>query len=102
MKLLDVITRFHGWLSDQDFVWWPFSFLRPAPHVPMSFKLTVLMTGCFGGLGFLMFTAMAVANDAFTAEAAASTLTFCFGGFFLWFNAVTKPLWNRRARQLSA
>ncbi len=100
MKLLDLLTTFHGWLSDQDFIWWPFSFLRPAPADPITFKLTLMMTGCFGGLGFLMFTVMALANSAFTADAAVSTLAFCFGGFFVWFNAVTKPLWNRRVRQL--
>ncbi len=101
MKLLDLVTHFHGWLSDKDFVWWPFSFLRPGPKVPMTFGLTLMMTGCFGGLGFLMFTVMAIANNAFTLDAAVSTFAFCFGGFFIWFNSVTRPLWNRRARQLA-
>ena len=101
MKLFDMITQFHNWLSDKDFIWWPFSFLRPEPQVPMTFKLTSLMTACFGGLAFLMFTVMAVMNNAFTAETGIQTLLFCFGGFFTWFNLITKPLWNRRARALA-
>jgi hypothetical protein len=101
MKLFDLITQFHNWLSDKDFIWWPFSFLRPEPNVPMTIKLTSLMTACFGGLAFLMFTIMAIMNNAYTAETAIQTFLFCFGGFFAWFNLITKPLWNRRARALA-
>jgi hypothetical protein len=97
MKLLNLLTIFHNWLTDKDFLWWPFSFLRPEPNVPMSFKDTSLMTGCFGGLAFLMFSIMAVMNNAFTIEIAFTTFIACFGGFFVWFNVITKPLWNRRA-----
>lgn len=100
MKLFDLLTHFHGWLSDKDFIWWPFSFLRPDPHVPMTLKLTLVMTACFGGLAFLMFTVMAVMNNAFTADYAFSVFMTSFGGFFVWFNLVTRPLWNRRARTL--
>jgi hypothetical protein len=101
MKLFDLITQLHNWLSDKDFIWWPFSFLRPEPQVPMTLKLTSLMTACFGGLAFLMFTIMAIMNNAFTADTAIQTFFFCFAGFFFWFNAITKPLWNRRARTLA-
>lgn len=97
MKLLDLITTLHNWLSDKDFIWWPFSFLRPDAKEPMTFKLTNQMTLCFGGLSFLMFTVLAIANNAFSFETAISTLLGCFGGFFIWFNLVTKPLWNRRS-----
>jgi hypothetical protein len=100
MKLLDLLTLFHNWISDKDFIWWPFSFLRPPAREIITFKLTLLMTACFGGLAFLMFTILAIANNAFTAEYAVSVFLSCFGGFFIWFNLVTKPLWNRRARSL--
>lgn len=100
MKLLNVLTDFHNWVTDKDFVWWPFSFLRPEPKELMTFKLTMMMTACFSTLAFLMFTALAVANNAFTAGNAMATLLSCFIGFFLWFNLITKPLWNRRARSL--
>jgi hypothetical protein len=100
MKLFDLLTDLHNWLSDKDFIWWPFSFLRPEPGVMFTFSLTALMTLCFGGLSFVMFTAFAVMNNAFTAQSAISTFFVCFGGFFLWFNLVTKPLWNRRACRL--
>lgn len=100
MKLLDLLTDFHNWVSDKDFVWWPFSFLRPTPNELMTLKSTLMMTGCFGGLAFLMFTCLAIANNAFTIGTAVSTLISCFIGFFLWFFFITRPLWNRRARAL--
>lgn len=100
MKFLELIARPHNWLSDRDFIWWPFSFLRPEPHMVMTFKHTLLMTGCFGGLAFVMFASMAVMNNAFNVDGALQMFAFCFGGFFTWFNVVTKPLWNIRARSL--
>lgn len=100
MKLLNLLATFHNWLSDKDFIWWPFSFLRPDPSEPMTLKLTFLMTLCFGGLSFTMFTFFAIANNAFTFSSAFNTFLFCFVGFFLWFNAITRPLWNIRAKQL--
>lgn len=101
MKLLDLIPNVHNWLSDRDFIWWPFSFLRPSPATLMTFQHTLLMTACFGGLAFVMFTAFAVINNMFTASSAVNTFMICFGGFFAWFNLITRPLWNYRARRLS-
>lgn len=100
MNILDIIAQLHNWLSDKDFIWWPFSFLRPEPHNPITFKLTLIMTSCFGGLAFLMFTTMAIMNNAFNFDYALGVFLTSFGGFFTWFNVVTKPLWNRRARSL--
>jgi hypothetical protein len=100
-KIFELLPNFHNWLSDRDFIWWPFSFLRPGPATLMTFQHTLLMTACFGGLSFLMFTGFAVVNNVFTASSAFNTFLICFVGFFTWFNLITKPLWNYRARKLS-
>ncbi len=100
MKVLNIIAHFHNWVSDKDFIWWPFSFLRPEPQEMMTFKQVCFMTLCFGGLSFTMFTIYAVVNNASTPSSIASTFSTCFGGFFVWFSVVTKPLWNSRARNL--
>jgi len=102
MKILNVLALFHNWLSDKDFIWWPFSFLRPEPKEYLTFKLTFLMTACFGGLAFMMFMIFAVVNNAFYFNSAVSTFFMCFFGFFIWFNLVTKPLWNHRAREINS
>jgi len=100
-QILSAFPNAHNWLSDREFIWWPFSFLRPTPSTVMSFSHTLLMTLCFGGLSFLMFVAFAVVNNMFTASSAINTFSMCFGGFFVWFNVVTRPFWNYRARKLS-
>ncbi len=100
MRLLDLVTSFHNWLTDKDFLWWPFSFLRPEPSEYMTFRLTALMTLCFGGLAFTMFTVLSVMNNVFTVRDSVLTFLACFLGFGLWFNLVTRPLWNRRTREL--
>lgn len=100
MKIFDLIATLHNWLSDKDFIWWPFSFLRPEKDVEMTFKLTTLMTLCFGGLGFVMFTIMSVMNNAVTMDSMVQIFLTLFLGFFVWFNAITKPIWNYRARKL--
>jgi len=101
MKLVDQLTYAHGWISDKDFIWWPFSFLRPEKNVPMSFKLVCLMTLCFAGLSYLMYLGYSVVNNAFDGRAALEYFLMFFGGFFTWFNVVTKPLWNRRVKLFS-
>ena len=100
MNILDIIAKIHNWLSDKDFIWWPFSFLRPAPQDKITFKHTLTMTGCFGGLTFVFFTVFAIMNNAFSIESTVLTFGLSVGGFMAWFNVVTKPLWNRRASQL--
>jgi hypothetical protein len=100
MKLFDLLTDFHNWLSDKDFIWWPFSFLRPKPQELITFKLTLIMTACFGGLTLIFFTVFALVNNALTLNGFLTTMITCSLAFFTWFNAITRPLWNRRAHKL--
>lgn len=102
MKLLDLFTDFHNWISDKDFIWWPFSFLRPEKNQPITMMLVLQMAGCFAGLGTLMFTAFAIANSIFTFSSMLQTLVLSFVLFFLWFSLVTRTFWNRRAHKLSS
>lgn len=99
-QILEIIPNIHNWLSDRDFIWWPFSFLRPQPHVPMTFKLVGQMTACFGGLAFMMFVGFSLVNNMLSVDALTSTFFISFGGFGAWFVCVTKPLWNYRAKKL--
>lgn len=97
MKFVDFLAGFHNWVADKDFVWWPFSFLRPEKNSPMTFKIVFQLTLAFGGLAFVMFTALALMNNALSFKYVVATLASCFLGFFFWFSIITKPLWNRRA-----
>lgn len=97
MRILDWIANTHNWIADRDFVWWPFSFLRPDKKTPMTLKHVFQMTLAFGGLAFVMFSGLAFANNALNFKFASSVFFTSFLGFFIWFSLITKPLWNRRA-----
>ena len=100
MSLFDRVVDFHGWLSDKDFIWWPFSFLRPAKAEEIDLNKKVVMTLCFGGAASLMLGVVALINNAFVASEQLKTLCILLSVFFLWFSVVTAPLWNLRARKL--
>ncbi len=100
MKVFDLLASFHNWLSDKDFIWWPFSFLRPEKHELITLRLILTMTGCFGGLSAAFFTLLALVNSTLTGPYFFITLASSLSGFFLWFSLITRPLWNRRARRL--
>lgn len=102
MNPLELFTDFHNWVSDKDFIWWPFSFLRPEKHQPITMKLVFQMTACFSALGTLMFTAFTIVNNVFSVSSMFQTLVLSFGLFFIWFSLVTRTFWNRRAYRLSS
>lgn len=101
MKIVEPLANFHGWLCDKDFLWWPFSFLRPPKNQRMEIKDVLAMTGCFGGLTFVFFIAFALVNGLLTGSYFMAAFLSCFVGFFLWFLLITKPLWNYRVCLLS-
>lgn len=100
MKILEVIIEFHGRLSDKDFIWWPFSFLRPEKDQEINFSKRLIMTFCFGGASSLMLAGVALLNNAFDLKSQLQTLLTLLLLFFIWFSCVTAPLWNARARRL--
>ena len=102
MRFLDRLTTFHNRLSDTPLVWWPYGFLRPARQDPITFIRTLVMAPCFALYFLLAYLARQVIFDDPIVLAALPTLylRLC-AGFVIWFNAVTRPIWNRRARHIS-
>jgi hypothetical protein len=98
---LSKIEEVHNYLSDFNYVWWPFLFLKPQPHERISFKRTLIMAPCFA----LYFLAAAILKDFLRGNAIelSQSIEYFVKGtlvFFFWFNLVTAPLWNRRAQRL--
>lgn len=100
MNIFLPLIKLHNWLADRDFVWWPFSFLRPEKHELITFSKVLQMSLCFGGMASVMFIGFAVMNNAFDLSSAFLTLLGSFASFYVWFFCVTMPLWNYRARRL--
>jgi hypothetical protein len=102
VTLLDRITAIHGRLSDLKAVWWPFLFLKPESHMPITFGRTLVMAPCFA-LYFFVFYLLRELVLGRSLDPSTFALTFgkfCLG-FAIWMNVATRPLWNRRANQLA-
>jgi hypothetical protein len=101
-KLIDSVEHFHNQLSDRDFIWWPFGFLKPRPDQRMGMLLRFKMALLFGAY-FVVFYALRrllfgheIQLNTFALTALEAVL-----GFFVWFNCVTAYFWNRRASRHS-
>ncbi len=96
------IEDVHNRLSDTNFVWFPFLFLKLRPEQMMSLGYTLKMTPFFA----IYFAAGAALRDLIlgrSIEAASFFQAFGWGlvFFMCWFNLVTAHLWNKRARRLN-
>jgi hypothetical protein len=101
MTFLRKIEDFHNWASDTRFVWFPFLCLKPKPQEFLRFKKLLLMSFCFGFyFGFFLTIRKSFQPNSNFFESLPSNLGFSVFGFFVWFNFVTAPLWNRRANKL--
>ena len=90
--------------SDMDREWWPFLFLRPAPHERMSSARVLLLATLYGG-----FVGM-LANVMIALGAGGGSLRIPVYVFPLWttlaffvvFRTTFAYFWNRRAARLAA
>ena len=96
------IAEIHNWLADKDFIWWPFSFMKPEPNELMTISKTNKMTLFFAGSTFLLFMFLNMMDSGFSLKNEFYRLIVLFVSFNLWFNLVTKPLWNIRAKKILA
>jgi hypothetical protein len=98
---LPKLIELHNRLSDQNFVWWPFLFLKLRPEESMTLSHRVKMVLCFAPY-FAVGGALRefLLGHAVTIEQLIRWTLYGLGFFLVWFNVVTAPCWNRRARSL--
>ena len=103
MPTLKSFMALYHKLSDKDFVWFPFLFLRPRPEQSIGFRRYVVMGYCFGLYGSLLWPLKQLlwgeGNWTWNGWAVFTAKSLAF--FYLWFAVVTIPLWNQRARALN-
>jgi hypothetical protein len=97
--MIDDLERVANYVSDIDLQWWPFLFLRPAPHERMTSARVALLAALYGVL------AGVVANVLLTCarERVPSQLVFPVAttmGFFVFYRLTFAACWNRRAARL--
>ncbi|MBX3229857.1 MAG: hypothetical protein KIT84_05940 [Labilithrix sp.] len=89
-------------VSDKDWSWWPFLWLRPEKHEPMTLTRLATVAFLFGApIGAFLTVVGAMVNPE--AKYAAPVLLAIFP-LLLFFVAsvVVGPMWNRRAERLRA
>jgi len=89
------IAKFHFSLSQNNFIWFPFLFLKPSNQQSISHARVLLMSLCFGAYFYLMQIVWIIILDdihkwQFSLNEILSYIIF----FFFWFESVTRPLWN--------
>jgi hypothetical protein len=99
-ELEEVVNMF----SDMDREWWPFLFLRPAPHQRMSSARVLMLAILYGGfVGMLANVVVALSASASGPRIAVFVFplltTF---SFFVVFRSTIAYFWNRRAERLAA
>ena len=85
-------------ISDTNYIWFPYLFLKPLPSEKISIiKSTLVMPPLWGiymgyPTGFTFFFSEGWGERELIVYVGKFTLFFV-----IWFNIVTRPLWNLRA-----
>lgn len=94
------LQRYHH-LADQDFIWFPFLFLRPRPEQTIELGRLLSMSVCFGLYGAALWPLKQwIMDQEISWQGGWVFALKSFSFFLFWFTLVTRPLWNQRARQL--
>ena len=89
-------------VSDRDWSWWPFIWLRPEKHVDLSLARVVAISVLYGvPSSLLMALAVSVFRRPPVAELAQTVALFPLLFLFVG-SVVIAPMWNRRADRLRA
>ncbi len=101
--LLDRIEDLVNDMSDKDWSWWPFLWLRPAREARLSLRRSFVMTALYGlplalvlCVGFRLTMPRAHAEQAALVALVSVPLAFLFH-----LSVVIGPMWNRRAERLA-
>lgn len=97
---LDNLENAVNEVSDKDWSWYPFLWLRPEPHERMSLPRLATMALLYGlPFGALMAIAISFADPSRRASAPMFIAAFPLMLFFVA-SVFVGPMWNRRADRL--
>ena len=97
---LDAFEEAVNEVSDKDWTWWPFLWLRPQQHEPLGLARVVAFSFLYG----LPCSGLACLALAFVRPETRAMVPFVGLGFPLAFlflgSVIIAPMWNRRAERL--
>src|SRR5690349_15417305 len=103
--MLELLEEMMNEVCDSDAAWWPFGFLRPPPHAPMTSGRVLLVAALYGiFLGLLLAILFRAAPDAPAACKELHPLAWPLGAtalLFVVYRTTFAFFWNRRAARLS-
>ncbi len=97
---IDVLEKAINEVSDKDWSWWPFLWLRPEKHAQLSLVRVAAISVLYGApCGGLTSIALALLAPEARAHAAVFAVAFPMMLFFVA-SVFVSPMWNRRAERL--
>jgi chromosome condensin MukBEF MukE localization factor len=102
MNIISKLETFHNKLADYDFVWFPFTFLRPKTNQLITRPLLLKLTFAFGSYFFIFYLlkALLLGNTIIFSECL-KVLFYSYLIFLIHFKIVLSYFWNRRANRLN-
>jgi len=99
---LDEIEETVNQISDRNGSWWPFLWLRPEKHVPLTLTRVISLSMLYG-IPCSLLTTLAGAYVRAPSPPEALFTALAFPMLFLFSGtALVAPMWNRRAARLRA
>ena len=100
--MIDQLEKTINDVSDKDWSWWPFLWLRPEAHSRFSLRRLAAVSVLYG-LPVGLLSALFLYRFAPEADAAIPMVLAAFPLLFLFVGSVVVgPMWNRRAARISA
>ena len=88
-------------VSDRDWSWWPFLWLRPEKHEDLSLARSSFLSLLYGIPASALFMTGIRLQYAATVPELVATFLFFPLLLLLVSSVVVAPMWNRRARRLA-
>lgn len=88
-------------VSDKDWSWWPFLWLRPEKHQPMTLSRLAVVSLLFGAPIGAMLTVIATLLSPESKMVAPVLLAIFPAVLFFIASVLVAPMWNRRAERLA-
>ena len=89
-------------LTDKDWSWWPFLWLRPEKHAPLSLARVASLSLLYGVPASVLMALVANLHPEHAPSMAESVFAIAvFPLLFLFIGSVlVAPMWNRRAERM--
>ena len=103
-ELIGELEHVVNLFSDMDREWWPFLFMRPAPHERMTSARVALLSTLYGGfVGMLANAIIALSTTAGASRIGVWVFPlWTTASFFVVFRTTIAFFWNRRAERMGA